>query len=85
MEIVDLHCYQVAVGRVYRHMAMDLEGGAPAVRCMAHGVKLHPLRAGDGCGSEGHRGDFRLPRQHSQAPGLGVKLDRQKLEQYRTE
>ena len=61
MEIVDLHCYQVAVGRVYRHMATDREGARQPsdVWRMASNYILYELETDAGLKAIGEISDFR--------------------------
>ena len=61
MNLVDVHCYRLAVGRVYRHMALDPEGAAqpPTVWRSASNYIVYELETDTGLKGIGEISDFR--------------------------
>ena len=61
MNLVDLHCYRLAIGRVYRHMALDPEGAAqpPTVWRSASNYIVYQLETDTGLKGIGKISDFR--------------------------
>ena len=61
MQIVDVHCHQVAVGRTYRHMATDREGARqpPDVWRQASNYIVYELETDTGLRGIGEISDFR--------------------------